>query len=78
MEGVDYLAANYPWTASGFWWQSNNMNALCDTNPKVEDVTFRVNGGYTALTERKGYYDKCLISLVMHEQIANKSSVKIG
>ncbi|WP_404456772.1 LysM peptidoglycan-binding domain-containing protein [Oceanobacillus kapialis] len=59
-QGVDYLAANYPWSSAGFWWELNNMNALCDTNPSVEAVTLRVNGGYNGLEDRRMYYNRCL------------------
>ncbi len=38
-EGYSYVAENYPWMASGFWWELNNMNALCDTNPIVRAVS---------------------------------------
>ncbi|MFS0561108.1 LysM peptidoglycan-binding domain-containing protein, partial [Terribacillus sp. 179-K 1B1 HS] len=59
-QGVNYVAANYPWTSAGFWWHSNNMNALCDTNPSVEAVTRRVNGGYRGLEDRRMYYNRCI------------------
>ena len=58
MEGVDYAAANYPFTSGGFWWQNNRMNELCDQNPSVEQVTKRVNGGYNGLEDRKYYYHR--------------------
>jgi putative chitinase len=60
MDGVDYVAKNYPMTSAGYWWYSNNMNALCDTKPSVEQVTLRVNGGYNGLDDRKMYYQRCL------------------
>ncbi|MDX8046532.1 LysM peptidoglycan-binding domain-containing protein, partial [Gracilibacillus sp. S3-1-1] len=59
-QGVDYVAANYPWTSAGFWWDSNNMNALCDTNPTVRQVTIRVNGGTNGLADREMYYNRCI------------------
>lgn len=59
MDGVSYIAANYPMTSAGFWWHNNQMNALCDTNPTVEQVTLRVNGGYNGLDDRKLYYSRC-------------------
>lgn len=59
-QGVDYVAANYPWTSAGFWWDTNKMNALCDNNPTVEAVTRKVNGGTNGLAERQMYYNKCL------------------
>ena len=60
MEGVDYVAEHYPFTSSGFWWMNNKMNELCDSNPSVEDVTRRVNGGYNGLADRKLYYARCV------------------
>lgn len=36
------------------------MNALCDSNPTVEQVTRRVNGGYNGLASRKHWYNKCV------------------
>jgi predicted chitinase/LysM repeat protein len=59
-QGVDYVAEHYPWTSAGFWWHANDMNALCDTNPTVEQVTRRVNGGYNGLEDRRMYYNRCL------------------
>ena len=60
MQGCSYVADNYPFSSAGFWWMSNNMNSLCDTNPTVEQVTLRVNGGYNGLDDRKMYYNRCL------------------
>jgi putative chitinase len=60
MDGVDYVALNYPATSAGFWWHNNKMNALCDRNPTVEEVTRRVNGGLNGLADRKVYYNRCL------------------
>jgi len=57
MDGVSYVAANYPFTSAGFWWSNNNMNSLCDRGASVEDVTVRVNGGYNGLEDRKHYYE---------------------
>ncbi len=60
MNGVDYVALNYPATSGGFWWYNNKMNALCDKNPTVEEVTKRVNGGLRGIEERKVYYTRCV------------------
>ena len=60
MNGVDYVSSKYPATSAGFWWHNNNMNALCDKNPSVEEVTRKVNGGYRGLEDRKKYYNRCL------------------
>jgi putative chitinase len=59
MNGVSYVASKYPMTSAGFWWHNNDMNALCDKNPTVEQVTLRVNGGYNGLDSRKEYYNRC-------------------
>ena len=59
MDGVKYVGEKYPMTSAGFWWHNNAMNALCDKNPTVEQVTLRVNGGYNGLDERKRYYQRC-------------------
>jgi predicted chitinase len=60
MEGFSYVAEVYPFTSAGFWWLNAKMNSLCDTNPTVERVTLRVNGGYNGLEDRKKYYARCL------------------
>lgn len=60
MEGVEYVAHNYPMTSAGFWWWNHGMNELCDNNPTVEQITKRVNGGYNGLEDRKKYYKRCL------------------
>jgi len=51
MEGVDYVANNYPTASAGFWWYSNNMNELCDMYPghlnyphNIDKIGARVNG----------------------------------
>lgn len=57
MSGVNYVSVTYPWTSAGFWWNSNNMNALCDRGATVKEITRRVNGGYNGLTDRERYYN---------------------
>ena len=57
--GCNHVAEEYPFTSAGFWWVNNEMNELCDTNPSVEQVTLRVNGGYNGLDDRKYYYGRC-------------------
>lgn len=59
MQGVDVVAEHYPFSSAGFWWQSNHMNELCDTNPSVKAVTLRVNGGTNGLADRQMYYERC-------------------
>ncbi|WP_211167714.1 glycoside hydrolase family 19 protein [Pseudanabaena yagii] len=58
MDGVSYVAAKYPFTSAGFWWDNNQMNALCDSGATVEQVTLRVNGGDNGLEDRQQYYQK--------------------
>jgi len=58
MQGVDYVANNYPWTSAGYWWHRNGMNAMCDRGASVQEVTRRVNGGYNGLNERIMYYNR--------------------
>jgi len=58
MKGVEYVAANYPWTSAGYWWHRNNMNSLCDQGASVTTITKRVNGGTNGLSSRQTYYNK--------------------
>jgi putative chitinase len=59
MEGCDYVADKYPFSSAGFWWNNNDMNALCDrASVTVRDVTLRVNGGTNGLDDRIQYYEK--------------------
>lgn len=60
MNGVDYVAENYPFTAAGFWWQDNDMNELIDNGADVLAVTRRVNGGTNGLADRQQYHDTCM------------------
>jgi putative chitinase len=60
MNGVDYVAENYPFTSAGFWWMDNDMNELVDNGADVLAVTKRVNGGTNGLADRQHYYDICL------------------
>ncbi|GEP63697.1 hypothetical protein CBE01nite_14650 [Clostridium beijerinckii] len=60
MDGVNYVAANYPWMSAGFWWYTNNMNSLCDSRSSVETITRAVNGGLNGFSGRQKYYDICL------------------
>lgn len=60
MDGVDYVAANYPFTSAGYFWMSNKLNQLCDRNPTVEQVTRIINGGLNGILDRKMYYERCL------------------
>lgn len=77
MKGVDYVAANYPWTSAAFWWQKNGMNTLCNSGATVEQVTKKVNGGQNGLEDRKKYYEKaCQIWLTEAEKKAKEEAEK--
>lgn len=58
MEGVNYVAATYPFTASAHWWHVNGLNQMIDRGATVEQVSRRVNGKHPAngLSDRKRYY----------------------
>ncbi|QBP06191.1 endolysin [Synechococcus phage S-B68] len=58
MDGVDYVAKEYPFTSAGYWWYDNRMNELCESGASVEQVTRRVNGGYNGLADRQMYYNR--------------------
>ena len=60
MKGANYVSKNYPRSSAGFWWKSNNMNALCDKGASVKEITRRVNGGYRGLDKRTKYYNRAL------------------
>lgn len=60
MEGVDYVAANYPFTSAGYFWMANKLNQLCDKSPTVEQVTRKVNGGLRGLEDRRYYFNRAL------------------
>ena len=58
MEGVNYVAATYPFTSAGFWWYNNKMNSLIDQGATCRKVSARVNGCDPAngLDDRLRYY----------------------
>jgi putative chitinase len=64
MQGVNFVADNYPFSSAGFWWYNNSINEFCDKSPTVAQVTRRVNGGFNGLQDRKNYYDRALKAIV--------------
>ena len=60
MNGVEYVAENYPFTSAGYWWMDNDMNELIDSGADVLAVTRRVNGGTNGLADREKYHAICL------------------
>jgi len=56
-QGVYYVAENYSWQSTGWWWQNNNMNEFIDKGATIEQVSKRVNGGTNGLSERVDAYD---------------------
>lgn len=60
MQGVDYVAATYPFSSGGFWWYRNKMNALIDGGATCREVSAKVNGIDPAngLSDRLYYYSK--------------------
>ena len=58
MNGVDYVATNYPWTSAGYYWYKHNINKKCDSGASVDTITLAVNGGTNGLESRRSYYNK--------------------
>lgn len=58
MDGVDYVAATYPFSSAGFWWHDNDMNSFVDQGATCREVSARVNGRDPAngLDDRLRYY----------------------
>jgi len=52
--GKTYTCDKYPWSISGHWWNSNDMNAYTNENPPIDRVGQRVNGAYLP----NGYQDR--------------------
>ena len=58
--GPEYVAENYPWSASGWFWSDKNINDVIEKGGNVRAVTGIVNGGYSKLAEREAAYNKFL------------------
>ena len=65
MEGVDYVAANYPFTSAGFWWHLNSMNAFVDQGATCRQVSAKVNGRDPAngLIDREAYFARAVAAI---------------
>ena len=56
--GAEYVAANYAWDASGWWWTENNMNALINSGGTVREITFRVRRNEEGWKDRQIIHDR--------------------
>lgn len=57
--GADYVAENYAWAASGWWWSHNNMNEKILNGYSVDQVSLTVLGGNNGtLGARAGIYQR--------------------
>lgn len=54
-----YVETNYPFTSSGFWWESNQMNEYVDQGATCRQVSTKINGFDPAdgLIDRLAYYE---------------------
>ena len=57
-QGIFYVAENYSWEATGFWWKENGMNKFIDDGNSVKEVSIKVNGGENGLNDRIKVYNK--------------------
>lgn len=58
MEGYLYVKDNYKFLPSGWFWDKNKLNTLCDKDATVEQITKVINGGYNGLDDRKKRYNQ--------------------
>lgn len=65
MDGVDYVATNYPFTSAGFWWHLNGMNAFVDQGATCRQVSAKVNGRDPAngLVDRETYFARAVAAI---------------
>ena len=57
-DGPKYVAANYAWSAAGWFWANNNINDIIANGGTVKDVTRIVTGGSSNLQARIEAYNK--------------------
>lgn len=64
-DGSSYSGNKYPWSISGYWWNSNGMNEYVDQMPDVDRVGARVNGVYPprGAGERRAYTRRAMEQL---------------
>jgi putative chitinase len=58
MEGVEYVAANYPYRSAQTWIKQNNLLAIARTQG-FPTVCRRINGGWNGYEDRLQKYAKC-------------------
>lgn len=76
MEGCRYVAFTYPFSSAGWYWDSRNLNDLCDKGASVADITRIVNGGSRGLEDRIAYYERAREMLSEKKEFKPSSSVK--
>jgi predicted chitinase len=69
-EGAEYLASNYAWQSSGFWWKNNDINTAIDEGASLLEISRMCNGGPRRrfdenfipghMEERKACYNRCV------------------
>ena len=69
--GKTYTSEKYPWSISGHWWRTNNMQSLCKSMPECKDwqidkVGARVNGRNrpNGADDRIAYTDRAYRTLI--------------
>jgi predicted chitinase len=69
--GKTYTSEKYPWSISGFWWQQNNMKAMCAArkecnNAQIDEIGARVNGinRPNGADDRIAYTDRAYRTLI--------------
>ena len=57
MDNPDLVATKYPLKSAAFFWMTNQLNKLADTND-LKGITKKVNGGYHGLEYRRAWFNK--------------------